>query len=114
MGSERGNVVAMTRNYRILYSEGVMRLDVSREHTLKVVMVEPVASIVLKNVVAGRLYVFLFEQSETTPVTIFNCPQLVNQTTINARRGSVTVQAFVGLPSGQLAASMAASYALSS
>lgn len=99
----------MTRNYRILYSETVMRLDVGNDHTLKIVMVEPVASLTLKNIVAGRLYVFLFEQSVSQPVTTFFCPQMLNQSAISFKRGSVVVQAFVGLTSGEMAASMAAS-----
>jgi len=101
----------MIRSYRILYSESVMRLDVAREHTLKIVMVEPVANIVLKNVVAGRIYVFIFQQAETTaPVTIFNCPQMRNVTAINTQRGSLTIQTFVGLNTGELAASVLPTY----
>jgi hypothetical protein len=101
----------MMRNYRVVYSESVMRLDVGRDHTIKVVMVEPVASITLKNIVAGRLYVFMFQQSSVTPTTIFYCPQMLNKSTINLRRGTLTVQTFVGLNSSQMAAAMAASYA---
>ena len=102
----------MIRNYKILYSESVMRLDMSREHTLKFIMMEPVASLTFKNVVAGRTYVFLFQQPQTNaPITVFYCPQMLNQSPIYSRRGSLTVQAFVGLRSGELAASMAATYA---
>jgi hypothetical protein len=102
----------MMRSYRVLYSETVMPLDVGHDHTLKIVLVQPVASMTLKNIVAGRTYVFLFQQSEGTPVTTFVCPQMLNQAAINPRRGSVTVQAFTGLNSGQLAASMPAGNAL--
>jgi hypothetical protein len=97
----------MIRNYRILYSETVMQLDVGKDHTLKIVMVQPVASMTLKNIVAGRTYVFLFQQTDN-PVTTFICPQMLNQAALNSRRSSVTVQAFVGLTTGQLAASMPA------
>ena len=100
----------MMRNYRILYSESVMRLDVGKDHTIKMVMVEPVASLTLKNIVAGRTYVFLFQQSDSNPTTIFYCPQMLNKVSISPRRGSLTVQAFVGLNAGAMAASMAASY----
>lgn len=100
----------MNRNYRILYSQGVMRVDMSKEHTLKVVMVEPVASLVLNHVVPGRLYVFIFQQSDTTPVTIFNCPQMLNLTPINPQLGSLTVQALLGLRTGELASSMTSSF----
>src|SRR5579864_643407 len=98
----------MTRSYRILYSEPVMRLDVKNDYTVKFMMVQPVASLTLANVVAGRTYVFLFQQSETSPVTTFICPQMLNRAGINPRRKSVTVQAFTGLTTGQLAASMPA------
>ena len=104
-------VGAVMRNYRIIYSETVMRLDVGEDHTIKLVMVEPVASLTLKNVVAGRKYVFLFQQSERNPtITTFICPQMLNESPINPLRGSLTVQMFLGLTSGQLAASMAAAY----
>jgi hypothetical protein len=100
----------MTRNYRVIYSETVMRLDVGDDFTIKIVMVQPVASLTLKNVVAGRKYVLMFQQSDTTPVTTFICPQLLNQTPINPQRGSLTVQQFVGLQTGVMVASAAAGY----
>jgi hypothetical protein len=96
----------MKRHYRIVYSETVMRLDLRNDHTLKIVMVEPVASLTLKNVVAGRLYVFLFEQSDTNPTTTFICPQMLNKAPISFKRNTVTGQMFVGLTTGQMAATM--------
>lgn len=99
----------MLRSYRIIYSETVMRLDVGKDHTIKFVMVQPVASLKLTNVVAGRKYVFIFQQSDSKPVTTFICPQLLNEAPINPRHSSITAQMFVGLQTGQLAASMPAS-----
>jgi len=99
----------MTRNFRIVYSETVMRLDVGKDHTIKLVMVEPVASLTLKHVVAGRKYVFMFQQSESSAVTTFICPQMLNKAPISSRRDSLTVQMFVGLTTGQMVATMPAS-----
>ena len=101
---------AVMRNYRVIYSETVMRLDVGQDHTIKLVMVQPVASLKLTNVVAGRKYVFMFQQSASNPVTTFICPQMLNLASINSHRSSLTVQMFLGLTTGQLASTMPAGY----
>ena len=99
----------MKRHYRIIYSETVMRLDLRKDHTIKMVMVEPVASLKLTNIVAGRKYVFMFQQSASNATTTFICPQMLNRAPIDFRRHTLVVQMFVGLTTGQMVSSMPAS-----
>ena len=100
----------MLRSYRTTYVEIVMRSSTMRYLHYQVrdgaARGQPEA-----DERCGWIHVLSPSSSSPTDklVTTFICPQLLNEAPINPRHSSITAQMFVGLQTGQLAASMPAS-----